>query len=302
LAANKHWPAPLPPHKLGVGTSGRSLFLLLPPSLINPTDHFLNIMTQKEIFRRIFKQKKKTDPQDGTVVASALPSATLSTSTAGSSATGGDSPQPAPTSPVPASMESRSPEQVASLSSGPPASSVQQPLVHPIAPTTSRAQATLSATADPTISSLPEQLWDKAYDGLKAGDERRLLQQYEVILSRELDDGSREAGKNLIEMDPAKRRPQMGRLLNKGLDKIEKLQKTEKIGDAISIVLSVKEAIAAGFQAVPTAALVWTGVCFVLPASPPSDISSAGSHHFVDSFEHCRLCDGESRRNCLHNF
>ena len=57
-------------------------------------------------------------------------------------------------------------------------------------------------------------------------------------------------------------------LLKKGLDKTAKLVHVEKnIGDAINIVLSVKEAIGSGLQAVPIAALAWTGVCVALQAS-----------------------------------
>jgi hypothetical protein len=65
----------------------------------------------------------------------------------------------------------------------------------------------------------------------------------------------------------------MDRLLNTSLDKTEKLAKVEKnIGDAINIVLSVKEAIGSGLHAVPIATLAWTGVCVALQASLPSEI------------------------------
>jgi hypothetical protein len=49
------------------------------------------------------------------------------------------------------------------------------------------------------------------------------------------------------------------------LDKAQKLVNVEKnIGDTINIVLSVKEAIGSTLQAVPIAALAWTGVCVTL--------------------------------------
>jgi hypothetical protein len=69
-----------------------------------------------------------------------------------------------------------------------------------------------------------------------------LLNLYETILSHELDDSSKEAKENVIEQrDPVKRRSQMDRLLNAGLDKTQKLAKVEKkIGDAINIVLTVE--------------------------------------------------------------
>lgn len=226
--------------------------------------------------RHVIHPKKATrdgDLQDGTVVASPLMSATPSKSTSGSSVTRNDASLHAQSSPIPASMKSGSPEQ------GSPA------------------QGDLSTTVEPKPPFRPEQLWDQAYDDLKA-EEPKLLTQYEMTLSRELEDSSKEATVNVIETNPAKRRSQMDGLLKKGLDKTEKpAQIEQKIGNAIGIVLSVKEAIALGLQAVPIAALAWTGVCFALQASPPPDISSAGSHDFLDRFELCRRVDGESRRN-----
>ncbi len=180
---------------------------------------------------------------------------------------------------IPASEGLRSPKQVA-LSSGSPGSSVQQPapavsanhppLVTPAAPTTSRAQAAPSAAIESPPLSEPKELWDRAYDDLKA-DDPKLLELYETILSRELDDSSIEGKKNVIETDSAKRRSQMDLLLNTGLEKTKKLAHVEKkVGVAINIVLSVKEAIGSALQPIPIAALAWTGVCVALQVSLPS--------------------------------
>lgn len=219
------------------------------------------------------------DPQDGTVVALPVVSAISSERAAGGSMTGIDASQPAQSS----TIEVRSPEQV-TPSPGP--SSAQQPATRlspehpplappeaPSAPTASRAQTVPSATVDPTPPVLPEQLWDRAYDDLK-DQERDLVKLYETILSRELDGSSKEPEENAIEQtDRAKRRSQMDHLLNTGLDKTKKLAKVEKnIGDTINIVLSVKEAIGSALQAVPIAALAWTGVCVALQVSSPSEI------------------------------
>jgi hypothetical protein len=99
--------------------------------------------------------------------------------------------QPAKSSPAPASIELQSPEQV-TLSASPSVPSVQQPattlsvehppLALPIAPptlTTSRAQAALSVLADPKAPSRLEQLWDRAYNDLKA-DKHKLLNLYKA--------------------------------------------------------------------------------------------------------------------------
>jgi hypothetical protein len=237
----------------------------------------------KNSVREKLKGTKDGGPQDYTVVASPVVSATSSESAAVSTMMGIDAFQPAKSSPVPTSIELWSPKQVTS-SPSPSAPSVQQPattlsaehpplapLIAPPALTISRVQTALSAPVDPTALSGPEQLWDRAYDDLKA-DEPKLLKLYETILSRELDDSSKEAKENVIEQrDSVKRRSQMDCLLNAGLDKTQKLAKVEKnIGDAINIVLSVKEAIGSALQAVPIAALAWAGVCVALQASLPS--------------------------------
>ena len=127
-----------------------------------------------------------------------------------------------------------------------------------------------SAQTEPAIQ--PEQLWDQAYDDLKR-DEPRLFDFYETVLSHDLG-CSKGAKKNIIEQtDLMKRRSQMEDLLNAGLDNTAKLAKAETFfGDAIKIVLSVKEAIGSGLQAVPIAALAWTGICVVLQAIVPSHI------------------------------
>jgi hypothetical protein len=119
-----------------------------------------------------------------------------------------------------------------------------------------------------TATSPPERFWDQAYDGLKH-DEPKLFELYETILSRDLDISEGVKG-NVIEQNRTKRRSQMDRLLNTGLDKTARLVYVEKnIGDAINIVLSVKEVVGTALQAVPISAIAWTGVCVALQASFP---------------------------------
>ena len=131
------------------------------------------------------------------------------------------------------------------------------------------AQEATFAQKEPAIRTPPEQLWDQAYDDLKH-DEPKLLELYETILSRDLD-SSKGAEGNVIEQNRTKGRFQIDRLLNTGLDKTAKLVHVEKsIGDAINIILSVKEAVGSALQAVPIAAVAWTGVCVALQASSPS--------------------------------
>ena len=135
--------------------------------------------------------------------------------------------------------------------------------------------AVISQTA---ITTPPEQLWDQAYDGLKH-DEPKLFELYETILSRDLEG----VKGNVIEQNRTKRRSQMDRLLNTGLEKTARLVHVEKnIGDAINIVLSVKAAVGSALQTVPIAAVAWTGVCVALQASSPPH-STSGSE-LVRSF------------------
>jgi hypothetical protein len=60
----------------------------------------------------------------------------------------------------------------------------------------------------------------------------------------------------------------MGQLVHAGLKKTEKGAKVKQgIGQAMQVVLSAKDIISSAIQAVPQAALAWTGVCFALQVS-----------------------------------
>ena len=132
-----------------------------------------------------------------------------------------------------------------------------------------------SAQKEPAIPTTPSQLWDQAYDDLKC-DECKLVELYETIISRELDSSKGAEGNIIEQTDRMKRRSQMDHLFETGLDKTAELTKVGKveknIGDAINIVLSVKDAIGGALQAVPIAAVAWVGVCVALQASLPLHI------------------------------
>jgi hypothetical protein len=128
-----------------------------------------------------------------------------------------------------------------------------------------------------TATSPPEQLWDQAYDNLKH-DEPKLFKLYKTILSRDLD-SSEGMKENVIKQNRTKRRSQIDCLLNTGLDKTARLVHVEKnIGDAINIILSVKEAVGSALQVVPIAAIARTGVCIALQASSPLYSTSVSEH------------------------
>ncbi|KAK1774719.1 vegetative incompatibility protein HET-E-1 [Copromyces sp. CBS 386.78] len=127
-----------------------------------------------------------------------------------------------------------------------------------------------SAGADDTTTSLPLRLWERAYDELKQ-EEVKLVDAYEKILSRQLQDGPGstvpESQPNTIAQNTLNRRRQMTQLINAGLAKTEReVNVKESLGVTVlvDVVLSAKNTISAAIQAVPQAALAWTGICIVL--------------------------------------
>src|SRR5436305_5911811 len=161
-----------------------------------------------------------------------------------------------------------------------PASSVHRPApphspVLPL-PTPSQAPTSMTQPTSSTASSSPnvsERLWNEAYDRLKQ-KESKLVDAYERFLSRELEkDGSSPEGsqmdQNSIEQtDKDKRWLQMERLVQAGLEKTERESKMKQtVGAALQGLLSLKEQISSALQAIPQAALAWTGVCFAMQVS-----------------------------------
>ncbi|KAM0254754.1 hypothetical protein ACHAQJ_006470 [Trichoderma viride] len=121
--------------------------------------------------------------------------------------------------------------------------------------------ATTTNVQAPT--SLPERLWDQAYNDLKTHD-AALSQAYEKILSRKLggqgfNSPVTKSEQNIIAQDDAHtRRAQMRQLIHDGLDKTAQEAKIkESIGTATQLVLSVEDIISSAVQAVPQAALTW---------------------------------------------
>jgi hypothetical protein len=156
----------------------------------------------------------------------------------------------------------------------PSSQSIAETSTAPLASTASRNQKAPSATVASMPLSPPERLWDRAYDDLKA-DNSTLVSAYEEILSRELNGNApKEYQETAIEQtNPATRRSQMIQLVQTGLMKTEKEAKVKQaIGEAMQPVLLAKDMIGSAVQAVPQAALAWTGVCLALQVClPPRD-------------------------------
>jgi len=154
-----------------------------------------------------------------------------------------------------------------------PAAIVQQtPASCPPLTATSTDVGTSADTAD---TARPERLWDRAYDDLKK-EETALVEAYEKILSRKLHGHGfsspvDESEQNTIAQDDVDtRRSQMKQLVHTGLDKTAREAKVkDAVGVAMQVVLSANSLISAAIQAMPQAALAWTGVCVALEVSPP---------------------------------
>ncbi|KAK0756825.1 hypothetical protein N5P37_010343 [Trichoderma harzianum] len=119
---------------------------------------------------------------------------------------------------------------------------------------------TTSSGPTSTPTSLAEHLWDRAYDDLKKQD-AALIQAYEKILSNKLNEATGSEQNIIAQHDAHARRNQMRQLIYDGLNKTAK---EAKVKEVIGIAISTKDIITNAVQAVPQAALAWTGVCMAL--------------------------------------
>ena len=94
----------------------------------------------------------------------------------------------------------------------------------------------------------------------------------------------------------------MDTLIQAGLAKTEKEAKIKQsVGEVLQKILSVKDVVSSAVQAMPQAALAWTGVCFALqvglrfPDLPNSILMSKDLHQF-----HNREQDESGRLRSRH--
>lgn len=118
----------------------------------------------------------------------------------------------------------------------------------------------------------PQELWDEAYDDLKA-EEPKLMQMYEVILSNKLNDPNfdhnpAENKANVIAAAGDERRAQMLAIIQTGQTKIKtEVHIKESVGQVMEIVNSAKSIISTAIQAAPQSALPWSIVSMALDVS-----------------------------------
>lgn len=154
-------------------------------------------------------------------------------------------------------------------------------------PATDPTSVETSEDANNAATSLSVRLWDRAYDDIKR-EEAALVGTYEKILSGLLKDGLGSAvtesqPNTIAQNDSDARRCQMTRIIRAGLEKTEKEAKAkERVGVAVDSVLSVKNVISLAIQAVPQAAVPWTGVCVALEVRH----SAIDSMHDADFARH----------------
>jgi hypothetical protein len=109
--------------------------------------------------------------------------------------------------------------------------------------------------------SLVEQLWFQAYDKIMEED-RSLVKEFEKALSRQLNTSSRIASEIIIEPG---REVEIRQLIRTGLERTEKEARLKKgISDTLTIILKAKSMVDSATQAIPYAALAWSGVCLAL--------------------------------------
>ncbi|KAK3169687.1 hypothetical protein OEA41_009071 [Lepraria neglecta] len=127
-----------------------------------------------------------------------------------------------------------------------------------------------------------------------------MVDAYERILSRELKEDCSGHDPSRIEntieqVDTAKRWSQMERLVQARLEKTEREDRVKgAAGEVMQGILSVKDAISSGLQAVPQAAIAWTSICFALQMfvnpTTESKLNRDGTVHVIARMEwYCEL-------------
>ncbi|PNP76753.1 hypothetical protein FNYG_09856 [Fusarium nygamai] len=119
--------------------------------------------------------------------------------------------------------------------------------------------------------SLPERLWNEAYDELKNSESKQtIVEAYEKVLSSQLQpatvssDGSADVP-NIVASDPNARWRQMERLVQVGLEKTAKdADRKQKVNQWLEMINPLKQAISTGIKAAPQAAVPWAGICCAL--------------------------------------
>lgn len=134
-------------------------------------------------------------------------------------------------------------------------------------PVHSQAQdvSTTKPASTKSITSLSpvERLWFQAYNNLRVED-ATLVRDFEA-LSSVLGTASLSESKIINDHDPMVYREHLRQLIRVGLEKTATEARIKNgIGDVLGIILKAKDMVDSAIQAVPHAALAWSGVCLTL--------------------------------------
>jgi hypothetical protein len=123
---------------------------------------------------------------------------------------------------------------------------------------------TKPSTSNSTASLSPvERLWFQAYNSLRTEDPS-LVRDFEA-LSLVLSTGSGSESQNIIGHDRPAHQEELRLLIRVGLERTEKEARLKKgLSDVLGVILKAKDAVDSAIQAVPHAALAWSGVCLTL--------------------------------------
>ncbi|KAF5004706.1 hypothetical protein FDECE_8817 [Fusarium decemcellulare] len=154
------------------------------------------------------------------------------------------------------------PQMDASSPAQPTSTSITRPAT-PLASRPTTSHATPSTDTDAALLSLPERLWNKAYDGLKE-KEPSIVNAYEEILNKVQQEWVTETGPSKMEgLEQCKgtQSRQMWRLVYTGLERSKKqAELKDSVSSGFQIVENIKGVIDKAVKASPEAGLAWAGV------------------------------------------
>ncbi|KAF3400789.1 hypothetical protein DPV78_005126 [Talaromyces pinophilus] len=140
-------------------------------------------------------------------------------------------------------------------------------------------QPTTQTTSNTTLSTSPSyvkrDLWDEAYEALRAENED-LIQKYEAIILEHDKQNNNATGQQLAPPKSSRREEQLRQIVSQKINEVDLAKWRIKAGNhslvlrdqfekAIKVIIATKEFISTAVSNEPHAALAWAGVCVFLP-------------------------------------
>ncbi|RSL87190.1 hypothetical protein CEP51_002368 [Fusarium floridanum] len=175
-----------------------------------------------------------------------------------------------------------------------PAPSQSGPSVPTPAPITPELQVSAAIPAVRAPDDLIRtRIWNSAYEKVKE-DEPSLVEAYEKILSAQLssdEPAQLDRGSiNVIKQDADARQDQMKQLVDKGLEKTERVSNIkEKVKEGMQPIKNVKDFVALAVKTEPSAAVAWVGItaCMEIITNPVTEpgINRDGVKHVLETVQ-----------------